>query len=66
MKVGNKDTDSDFTLACMICGGTNELHKKAFRNKHENITGFIVSCNKCDLKDTEIGLWDSKTGKARI
>ena len=66
MEIGNENKDSDCQLACIVCGSKNELHHKAHRNKSGNITGFIVSCEKCDLKDTEFGIWDAKSGKAII
>lgn len=66
MEIENKNQDSNYQLACIVCGSKNELHHKAHRNKAYSITGFIVSCETCDIKDTEFGIWDSKTGKAII
>jgi len=66
MKVENKNTDSDYHMACMVCGSKSELHAKAHRNKDNAITGFIYSCEKCDLQDVQFGLWDEKTGRAII
>lgn len=66
MKIENKIQDSDFIVACMFCGTTKDLHLKAHRNKEQNITGFIYSCGKCDLKDVQFGIWDEKTGEEII
>lgn len=66
MEIGNKNKNTDYQLACIVCGGKNELHNKAHRNKEGNITGYIVSCEKCDLKDKQFGIWDAESGKAII
>ena len=66
MKIGNENIDTNYQVACIVCGSKTELHNKAHRNKSGNITGFIFSCEKCDLKDTEFGIWDAKSGNAII
>ena len=66
MNIGNDNPESLYQLACIVCGKKNELHHKAHRNKANDITGFIVSCEACDLGNTEFGIWDTTTGKAII
>lgn len=66
MKVGNKNLETSFTVACIVCGTTTNLHLQAHRNEKQKITGFIYSCEKCDLKDAQFGIWDEKTGEARF
>ncbi len=66
MKIGNKNPETDFQVACMKCGSKSNLHCKAHRNDDGAITGYIYSCEKCDLKNLQFGIWDGKTGKAII
>jgi len=66
MKVENKNIDTNYHMACIVCGEKAELHAKAHRNKKGSITGFIYSCEKCDLQDVQFGIWDEATGKAII
>jgi len=66
MKIGNQNKDTDFRLACIVCGTNSDLHNKAHRNKKGNISGYIISCDKCDLKGKEFGIWDAESGKAII
>ena len=66
MNIGNLNDDTNFQLACIVCGSKSELHNKAHRNSDGAITGYVLSCEKCDIKDKQFGIWDSETGKAII
>lgn len=69
MKIGNEDKTSNHDLCCIFCGDNKDIHLVAHRHKEtQKITGFIVSCYHCHDKNVncEFGIWDAKTGEAKI
>lgn len=59
-KIGNKNDQSSFHLACMICKNKQNLHTIAHRNKEDNITGFLIACDKKEcmkqLTNADLGI----------
>ena len=56
MDLGNKNTDN-FKMACILCGIEHDLTLTAFRNRHQNVTGWVVACEECqkeNLPDFEV------------
>jgi len=56
MDIGNKNIDS-FKMACILCGAEHDMTLTAFRNRHQNITGWLVACEECQkeaLPDWEV------------
>ncbi len=45
--VGNVYAQSNFHLACIVCGKREKVHLTAYRNSKTHIVGFVVGCDDC-------------------